>query len=119
MIVRNKKMQVRPSAIFSPVLNHQNTKVLVLQSGPCRPLESLNDFLNLFFGWLVLWRKCNHGRGIGICVLQTVHQVGKKYRLPPPHNHLFGLSFFQQISHRFLPRPPRPYELNVHNFSPP
>jgi len=61
MIVRNKKMQVRPFAIFPAMLYHQSAKVIVLQSGPRRPLKILDDFLDLLVGWFVLGRKCDHG----------------------------------------------------------
>ena len=114
-----QKMQVRPFAIFFAMFDDQNTKVLVLQSGPCRRLETLDHFLNLFFGRPVLRRESNHSRRIRIFVFQPVHQVGKKYRVPPPHDHLLIGSFPQQISHRLLSRSPRPHELNVHGFSPP
>jgi hypothetical protein len=66
-------MQVRPFSILLSVLYDQNAKVLFPQSGPCRRLEALDDFLNLFFRRPVLRRKGNHGRGIGIFVAQTVH----------------------------------------------
>jgi len=108
VMVRHQKVQVCSFAIFSPVFNNQNTKVLVLQSGPCSFLETLDHFLNLLLRWLVSRRKGNHSRGIGIFVSQTVHQPDKKYRVPSPHDHLLSGSFFQQISRRFLSRSPRP-----------
>ena len=110
-------MQVRPFSIFPAVLYHQNAKIIVLQSGPCRPLEALDDFFDLFFRRLVLRRKGNHRRRVGMFVSQTVHQVGKKYRVPPPHDHLFVRSLPQQISRRFLARPPRPYEFDMHGLT--
>jgi len=117
MIVRNKKMQVRPFSVFSPMFDDENTKVLVAQSGPCRPLKVLDDFFNLLLCRLVLRPKSNHGRRVTIFVVQTVRQVGKKYRLPPSHDYLFGLSFPQKIFRRFLPRPPRPYEFDMHGLT--
>jgi hypothetical protein len=64
------------------MFDDQNAKVHVLQSSPCRPLEALNDFFDLFFRRLVLRRKGNHGRRVRMFISQTVHQVGKKYRVP-------------------------------------
>ena len=86
-------MQVRPFAVFPAMFHDQSAKVRVLQSGPCRQFEFLNDFFDLFFRRLVLRRKGDHGRRITISVVQAVHQVGKKFRVTPPHNYLFGLSF--------------------------
>jgi hypothetical protein len=54
-------MQVRPFSVFSPMFDDQNGKVIVLQSGPCRLLKILDDFLDLLVGWFVLGRKCDHG----------------------------------------------------------
>jgi hypothetical protein len=57
---RYQEMQVRPFSVFLSVLYDQNAKVIVLQSGPCRSFEALDDLLNLFFRWLVLRRESNH-----------------------------------------------------------
>jgi hypothetical protein len=86
-------MQVRPFSIFPAMLYYQNAKIIVFQPRPCRPLEALDDFFDLFFRRLVLRRKGDHGRRITISVVQAVHQVGKKFRVTPPYNYLFGLSF--------------------------
>jgi len=87
-------MQVRSFSVFLFVLYDQDREVLFPQSGPRRPLETLDDFFDLFFRRPVLRRKGDHGRRIGIFVAQGVHQVGKKYRVTPPHDHLFFLPFF-------------------------
>jgi hypothetical protein len=114
---RHQKMQVRPFSVFLSVLYDQNAKVLVAQSGPCRQLEALDHFLNLFFGRPVFRRKCDHRRSVRICVIQAVHQVRKKYRVTPPHDHLFVRSFLQQISRRFLSRSPHPQEFDMHGLT--
>jgi hypothetical protein len=106
MIVGHQKMQMRPFAIFSAVFNHENAKVIALQSGPCRLLKSLNYFCNLLLRRLVFRSKGNHGRRVRVRVIQTVNQVSKKHRITPPHDDIFGRSFPQQISHRSLPRSP-------------
>jgi hypothetical protein len=68
VMVHHQKVQVRPFAIFPAMLYHQNAKVIVLQSGPCRPLKILDDFLDLLLRRLVLRCKSNHSRRIGILV---------------------------------------------------
>jgi hypothetical protein len=93
VMIHHQKVQVRPFAVFPAMFDNKGAKIIILQSGPCRPLESLDDFLNLFVGRLVLRCKGNHGRRIGIFVPQTVRQARKKYRVPPPHDHLFIGSF--------------------------
>jgi hypothetical protein len=106
---------VRLFSIFLAMLYHQNAKIIVLQSGPCRPLKALDNFFDLLLRRLVFRGKGNHRRRVRTFVPQTVHQIGKKYRVPPPHDHLFGRSFLQQISHRFLARFPRPQKFDVHS----
>jgi len=114
---RYQKMQVRPFAVFPAMFDNKKTKIIVLQSGPCRQLEALDHFFDLFFGWPVFRRKCDHCRSVRMCVIQAVHQVGKKYRVTPPYDHLFGRSFPQKISRCFLARPSRPYESDMHGLT--